>query len=444
LTSAGEIPGLPAGLPPFVERDFELNFSNDFLGRGGGVDDFRTQQLILMARLGDHWMTVIDHSILTLHDATAAGRTDQLAASIGYHVIDDIGEDFSSSVAIGAGLRSTGNYAGESMQNGFHRLIGSDIERLPYTITSETAATVWIDAERYKALYESRGTGGIDSWRVGYWLRANSLLTSKGQWDGSVAAYAVASRKYIDLWVGLRQDGRSGYEDPVLRETAMAEQDLSVVIGARFGALVIETVQQTGNDASYGQIRLVSPGSGPVPRAARSPRYGIDFGFLLPDVQLRLGVRKETNWENTRGPAWPSAFIVDIRYGEPQYENNTEAFVQSSQIGLAFEWVKSLGETTNGLSTYGNIGTGWRNEKILGAGSLEGETSASIGRAVLTSGVGLRFDAAQLGPNWRFRIQSGISAWMPVSDANAEVEGSNFTIQKPGVGAFLGMTFDLQ
>jgi hypothetical protein len=50
---AGEIPGLPAGLPPFIERDLELNFSNDFLGRGGSTDDFRTQQAILMARFGE-------------------------------------------------------------------------------------------------------------------------------------------------------------------------------------------------------------------------------------------------------------------------------------------------------------------------------------------------------------------------------------------------------
>jgi hypothetical protein len=43
---AGEIQGLLPQLPPFHERDFEFVFSNDFLGRGGSVDDFRTQQLI--------------------------------------------------------------------------------------------------------------------------------------------------------------------------------------------------------------------------------------------------------------------------------------------------------------------------------------------------------------------------------------------------------------
>ncbi len=63
---AGEIPGLPAGLPPFIERDLELNFGNDFLGRGASTDDFRTQQTILMARFGERWMALVDHSILTL------------------------------------------------------------------------------------------------------------------------------------------------------------------------------------------------------------------------------------------------------------------------------------------------------------------------------------------------------------------------------------------
>ena len=91
-------------------------------------------------------------------------------------------------------------------------------------------------------------------------MRANSLLTTDGQWDGSAAAYIVASRNVIDVWFGLRRDFRTGYDDPVLRETAVAEDDLAVVLGARFGALVLETVQQINNEASYGQIRLVSSG----------------------------------------------------------------------------------------------------------------------------------------------------------------------------------------
>ncbi len=50
---SGEISGLPPQLPPFIESDLAVTFSNDFLGRGGSVDDFRTQQIIISAKLSD-------------------------------------------------------------------------------------------------------------------------------------------------------------------------------------------------------------------------------------------------------------------------------------------------------------------------------------------------------------------------------------------------------
>ncbi|MEO0998931.1 MAG: hypothetical protein AAFX58_15585, partial [Pseudomonadota bacterium] len=44
---AGEIAGLPANAPASTDGGFTFGFYNDFLGRGGRNDDFRTQQLIL-------------------------------------------------------------------------------------------------------------------------------------------------------------------------------------------------------------------------------------------------------------------------------------------------------------------------------------------------------------------------------------------------------------
>lgn len=138
---AGEIPGLPPSLPPYLERDFELTFSNDFLGRGGSVDDFRTQQIIVAAKLSDRWLAVADHSILTLHDDNMGGRIDQLSASLGYKL--------NQSIVAGIGIRSAGEFAGERIQNGFHRLIGSELERLPYTDESATRLTAWVDANHH-------------------------------------------------------------------------------------------------------------------------------------------------------------------------------------------------------------------------------------------------------------------------------------------------------
>lgn len=436
---AGEIPGLPAGLPPFIERDLELNFSNDFLGRGAATDDFRTQQTSLMARFGERWMALVDHSILTLNDEIVPGRTDQLSVSVGYFLISDGDDKLTNSVAIGAGLRSTGNFSGEALQNGFHRLVDSGVVSLPYTDTDNTAATIWIDAERYRQFHKPSGSGSFGGWRAGYWLRANSLVTTDGQWDGSAAAFVVASRNAIDVWLGLRRDFRTGYEDAVLRETAAAEDDLAVVLGARFGALVIETVQQANNGASYGQLRLVSSGYRSKQQSFPPARYSFGLSFLLPDVHIQLSGRMRTGWD---GPLWPSAIVAELRYGEPQYRSNTAAFVQSEQIGLSLEWSRPLTRTKNWITWYGTLGAAWRNEQVVGDGILAGERSESLSRAVLTLGSGLRFAAAEFGSHWRLRIQTGISAWLPVSDANVSIAGEAFNIQKPTVGLILGMTID--
>lgn len=75
-TLAGEIAGIPSQAPPFLQRDVELNLNNDFFGRGGSTDDFRTQQIILAARFGEDWLAVFDHSILKLGSSAANGRLE--------------------------------------------------------------------------------------------------------------------------------------------------------------------------------------------------------------------------------------------------------------------------------------------------------------------------------------------------------------------------------
>lgn len=145
---AGEIAGLPPQLPPFLEPGLEVAFSNDFLGRGGSVDDFRTQQIMVSARLTGRWRALLDHSILTLTDDARPGRTDQMSLALGYDLVATSSDVATDRVTVGGGLRRTGEFAGERMQNGFHRLIGSEIERLPYSGDDTTDATAWFDADR--------------------------------------------------------------------------------------------------------------------------------------------------------------------------------------------------------------------------------------------------------------------------------------------------------
>lgn len=431
---AGEIPGLPPQMPPFIERDLEVTFSNDFLGRGGSVDDFRTQQIIISAKLSDKWIALLDHSILTLSDPGAAGRIDQLSGSLGYQVINTINERLANKLVVGVGIRSAANFAGERMQNGFHRLVGSDIETLPYTDTNSTDVTAWIDADHYRKFGRSS--------KYGYWLRASSLLTSGGQWDSSAGLYGVTSWPTIDFWLGLRRDWRSGYDDPVLHATAIAEDDLAVVLGVRFGALVLETVQQVNNDASYGQLRLVSSGVRSANSRNDDVRLGLEFGFLLPDVHVRLACRYRKHVFTGTGSSWREAIVVAVSYGEPQYEENTSVFVRSGQIDIGLDFERSLSDQSGWLSAYGTASAAWRNERLVGAGTLEGVTSDSVGRAVLSVGTGLRINAASMGERWNLRIQLGLIGRLPIKDAELQIGAMTLPVQKPALDLMLGMTFD--
>ena len=439
---AGEIAGLPPQLPPFLERGLEVAFSNDFLGRGGSVDDFRTQQIMVSARLTGRWRALLDHSILTLTDDARPGRTDQMSLALGYDLVATSSDVATDRVTVGGGLRRTGEFAGERMQNGFHRLIGSEIERLPYSGDDTTDATAWFDALRYRVWREPGGGGLFDGWRRGYWLRANSLLTTGGQWDSSVGAFATISKPAIDFWLGVRNDWRSGYDDPVMRATAAAESDVGLVLGARFGPLVLETVQQLGNDASYGQLRLVSSGVAPPEPGGKRLRFGLEAGFLLPDVQIRLAGRLPARFLTAAGSGWREAIVAAVTFGEPQYRDDTNVFIRSRQLDAGLDFEHSLSASGDWLSAYGVIGIGWREETLIGLGDLQGAESASAGRVVLVAGGGLRFDASGLAGRGRFRIQLGLTGRLPVDDAVLAIDERAVRVQRPALDAMLGMTFD--
>jgi hypothetical protein len=434
---AGEIPGLPPALLPLIDRDFAINLSNDFLGRGGSVDDFRTQQIILTAKINDRWLAIVDHSILTLVDSPAPGRVDQLSGSLGYHLINNSSANSVDRLTVGGGFRSVGEFAGERMQNGFHRLIGSNVDSLSYIDTSTTDATGWFEVQRYREL------GTFDNWTTGYWLRAGSLGTTDGQWDSTAGVFAVAKRKSIDVWLGVRHDWRSGYDaDNVQVETARAEEDTAVVIGVRFGALMLETVQQLNNDASYGQLSFVSSGFRSSKMHVDIPRIGLEFNFLVPDVHLQLVGRLRTNWFTGEDSVWQESTLLDLRYGEPQYKSDDSLFIKSQQITAGMEWERPLTENASWLSFYSSVGAGWRSEQLLRSTTMTNEKTKTVGSAVLTAAAGLRFLAATLGQRWIYRIQLGLSAWAPLDDASVQLGGEQFTLQESAISIALGMTFD--
>jgi hypothetical protein len=139
---------------------------------------------------------------------------------------------------------------------------------------------------------------------------------------------------------------------------------------------------------------------------------------------------------------WREAIVIAASYGEPQYEDNASVFVRSRQFDIGLDFERSLHEQSGWLSAYGTASVGWRNEQLIGANMLEGEMSDSVGRAVLSTGAGLRIDAAELGERWNFRIQLGLIGRLPIQDAELKIGGMAVRVHQPAFDFMLGMTFD--
>lgn len=435
-TSAGEIPGIPGQLPSGMERRLELAFSNDFLGRGGSVDDFRTQQLGLVFVPADRWVVALDHSILTLTDVAEPGRIDQLAVSVGYEFFASATIAARTQVLLGGGLRAHGDFAGERMQNGFHRLLGSKVEDLPYTTTDDVSLTAWVDAQhsRMRSLRHPSSP-----WRVGYSLRASSLLASDGAWDSKIGAYAIAHRGSFDTWLGLRQDWRSGYDEPVLRETANAESDLALALGMRWGPLILETVQQFENDASYGQLRLVAPAQGGRGPSRGETRFGLEMAFELPDVMLHTVVRYRPKLLNRGTSDWRHALLLRAAFGEPQYGEDPTLFTETLSVAGGWETERDMGASG---SLYGGVAVGARRERLVGDGDRLGQRSNAETEPGVSLSLGWRLHAAGLGERWDYRLQLGLSGWLPLSRVSVTIENEALPVQEPTFGLLLGMSFD--
>ena len=417
-----------------------MTFSNDLLGRGGSSDDFRTSQLILAGRLSERWMMLLDHSILTLRNAPEPGRVDTLAGSLGYELLSHRGTENVSRLVVGGGFRSAGDFGGESIQNGFHRVVpGNTVQTMPYVDTSRADLTVWLDAERYRLLQRREDS----SWQYGYWIRGNTLATSDGQWDGAAGAYGVATRNSLGIWFGLRRDWRTGYDrDRVQIATAKAEDDFAVVLGMRFGALIVETVQQLNNSASYGQVRFISTGRTTHAGNLNSPRLSMQMGFSIPDVLFELSGKHRSALLTPSNAAWQESVFVDVRFGEPQYRDNSSIFTRTEQLAAGLEWERPLGVKLPWISLYSALGLGWRMEELTGDGAFRDEPSEPVGRGVMTLAAGLRFNAANLGRRWRYRVQIGATGVLPFRASDVMFAGQSLAVQEPQLGLVLGMSFD--
>jgi hypothetical protein len=440
---AGEISGLPPHLAPTVRADYSFFLGNDFAAADTS-DDYRTEQMIASARLRDSWVAVLDHSVMTREDLseTERGRIDTMTLSLGYELLSVDSGAQQTSVATGLAIRMVGNFEGERIQNGFHRLIESDTEAIPYTDTRQTDPAAWFLVQHYKRVIAATGDGFMGNWDIGYWARAGALATADGQLDGVAGLYAVASRRQWDVWLGVRRDWRSGYDtDFVLRETAAEENKAAVSLGVRFGALVLETVQRMDSSASYGQLSFVSSGQSRGEATPEPVRADLQFTLHMPHITFQVATRWYHRLFTSDGSRWDEAILAEVRGGQPQLGRNPALFVDTSQASLGLEWSRRVTERIDWLRYFASAGAGWRQEQLLGREELRGEESTSIDRGVLLLETGLEFDAARLSRRSRFKLRLGVTGWRPTSDALVDVGGTTSTIQKPGASIVVGWVF---
>jgi hypothetical protein len=243
------------------------------------------------------------------------------------------------------------------------------------------------------------------------------------------------------MWFGLRHDWRSGYEEHVLTETAFAEEDLAAVIGLRWGPIIFETVQQFDNKASYGQIRLVAAGFGEARAQAEQSKFALDANITVPDVLLNVTGRYRSDWLNRGDSNWQRSLFVMAGYGEPQHDDDPTVYRRTQQLAAGVEWERPLGAHDGWMSVYSSLGAGWRQERVFAYENKRvSEQSDTVSRGAVLAGLGLRFDSGELISRLNFRIQLGLSAWIPFSDAQLDMDGETFRVQRPLAAITLGLT----
>ena len=440
--SAGEVSGLPHNLAPTTRPDYSYFLGNDFAAIGTS-DDFRTGQMAITGRFGDSWVAVLDHSIFTRQDEPndRRGRIDTMTASLGFELLGTDEPDRYTSIVAGGALRGIGNFEGERIQNGVHRLIESDTERIPYTGTSQTDPAAWFLGEHFRETRSATGEGFFDSWDLGYWARLGAIATLDGQFDAMAGLYAVAKRRQVDLWLGVRRDWRSGYDDDfVLRDAAHEEAKFAVAFGARFGALVIETVQRIDSSASYGQLSFISsPDTRGTSASGKPARFDIQAALHVPHINFQLASRWHRQLFIADTSAWNEALLAEIRGGQPQFGSDPTLFVETAQVTLGMEW--SRGVFDHWLRFYANAGLGWRSERLLLRDEDARGESEKVNRGVGVAEAGLEFAAAPLGERMEFKLRLGITTWLPFGDAAVEIGDTSETIQEPGASLSLGWVF---
>jgi hypothetical protein len=444
IVLAGEIPGVPPPRLPSLEPVAELYNSNDNLGRGKHVDDFRTQQFGVALVLDDRWLFAADHSILTFDkyaNENPDGRLDQVSASLGYRLFRRRGENRQTNLDIGAGFRSTDNFGGSRIQNGFHQLASDRIVESPYVDSDRTDLAGWIRGDQAGPL--PWGNDQDSPWRWGYWLNGATAATSDGQTDGTGAANLTLNNGRFDAWLGLRGDWRSGYDqDQVQSATADNEEGGYINVGVRYGPILVETVQGFDDDKAFGRVSIFSGMGGDVSKRGYIDGRGVTVAITVPRTQVvaqgRIPVCRvfTCDW----GSRW--RLMADGRYGKPSEGTSPDVYLEIVQLGLGLELEDRPGFMPRWLAAYGSVGAGWRREEVFGELDLSNAPETSESSARVMGEAGIRAALQPADQAWRLRVQVGLSGWLPFDSKRVDFADGRQRLLKPDASLLVGGVLD--
>ena len=464
---AGDIAGAPAMVPPETLGDLSFLMNNNIINLGDEPDEYRTQQLGFQIDISPRWGIVFDHSILTAGQENPvlrhfAGRVDQVNLSLMYELYHN--QPDSNSVGIvetGAGVRAYGDFGGDNMQNGFHRLIGNSIDDYPYVPTDTSMAIFWLKGD-YQKLYPLAQNENVNSrWRAGFWLDATGLVSSGQQWDAALSANVVVRNQDMTIWLGVREDWRENYElDFVQEATALSESGTSLTFGLGVGPVLFDTVQGLDDKFSYSRFIFTS-----VENEYSSTEYPVEadntvaLNILLPDVEAELQYKRALHYSSKLFGQPKTWLVLGMNYGEPTYDESFDAYhpveqpwpiytvyseVQQVAIGFEFEWRSQ--QTFQRVWPYLTLLAGHRSEQLKAnsgaySSNVAGQESEIVSSAVIEAGVGVRFNLYTRRA-WQFLIQTGLVGNYPLSSETVTFDQSRIELLQPNLTLNLGFSLN--
>jgi hypothetical protein len=246
-TLSAAVPGVPESPSPGPMPTAWLGLANDSIGLNTGLDDFRTNEVFLAFQPAKRWVVSVDHSMLTSLDEGT--RTDELTIAGGYMPYGD-GTDESERckpwLALGLGLRFSGDVFGSELQNSVHRSIGSDTVELAYEENDAHGLAYGL----YVYPWFPVPWGGAQ-------VTVSALITSGGEIQSEPAVWGVAYVHDFKFWTGPRARLRGGSRPgPTADAVAEYERGVWLDYGIGWRAWSLSGAYDIAHEHSLGQLTL--------------------------------------------------------------------------------------------------------------------------------------------------------------------------------------------